>query len=99
MPGDRTSLGHPSWDLTPAFVHRGTEDFHARSYVITDVWMRLLASTVVALTGFMFDRALYQSDWFYQGILQRRDCGTDWWQSFRRFLRIAILLSIYFGLA
>ena len=42
--------------------------FHATGYVITNLWLRLVSATVVALTVFMFDRALYQSDWFYQGI-------------------------------
>src|SRR6187455_2283005 len=43
--------------------------FHATSYMISDLYMRSLASLVIALTVFMFDRALYQSDWFYQGFL------------------------------
>src|SRR6266481_1605081 len=45
--------------------------FHATGYVIANVGMRLLAATVVALTVFMFDRALYQSDWFFQGVIRR----------------------------
>src|SRR5437773_1324622 len=54
--------------------------FHATGYVIADPAMRLLASSVVALTVFMFDRALYQSDWFYQGLLWpsgRRPDGNE----------------------
>ena len=42
--------------------------FHATGYVIANPWLRLLAAAVVALTVFMFDRALYQSDWFVQGV-------------------------------
>ena len=43
--------------------------FHATGYMIADPWMRGAVSLVIALTVFMFDRALYQSDWFYQGFL------------------------------
>ena len=96
---DQVWATHLGFSLLLSFTVVLGISFHATSYVITDIWMRLLASTVVALTVFMFDRALFQSDWFYQGILQRRDSGTDWWQSSRRFLRIAIRLSISFGLA
>src|SRR5262245_26313261 len=42
---------------------------HATGYMIVDPWMRAAVSLVIALTVFMFDRALYQSDWFYQGFL------------------------------
>ena len=76
--------------------------FHATGYVIANPWMRLFASTVVALTVFMFDRALYQSDWFTQGVL-RQPAGNaergDSWQALRRFFRITIRLSISLGLA
>jgi hypothetical protein len=36
--------------------------FHATGYMIADPWMRGGVSLVIALTVFMFDRALYQSD-------------------------------------
>jgi hypothetical protein len=53
----------------------------------------------------MFDRALYQSDWFYQGIFRQpgsvadRHERAELGQSARRFLRITIRLAISFGLA
>ena len=76
--------------------------FHATGYVIANPWMRLFASTVVALTVFMFDRALYQSDWFTQGVLRQpagnAERGASW-QALRRFFRITIRLSISLGLA
>jgi hypothetical protein len=79
--------------------------FHASGYVLAETWMRLFVATVVALTVFMFDRALYQSDWFYQGLLwpspADRGYGSSGapWPSLRRLCRIAIRLSISFGLA
>jgi hypothetical protein len=53
----------------------------------------------------MFDRALYQSDWFSQGFLRNgfadaeSDIGSPARRTWWRFLRIAIRLSISFGLA
>jgi hypothetical protein len=53
----------------------------------------------------MCDRALYQSDWFYQGIFSQPDRRsgssgrTDLLISVRRFFRISIRLTISFGLA
>jgi len=79
--------------------------FHASGYILDDVWQRLLVATVVALTVFMFDRALYQSDWFYQGLLwlpaggRDPEARTGPWTSLRRFCRITIRLSMSFGLA
>jgi hypothetical protein len=75
--------------------------FHATGYVITSMWLRLLAATVIALTVFMFDRALYQSDWFYQGALAEsaRQEESNPRRSVGRFVRIGIRLTISFGLA
>ena len=77
--------------------------FHATSYVISNLFARALASLVIALTVFMFDRALYQSDWFYQGFLWRSAPGADddasGGRSAKRFLRIAVRLAMSFGLA
>jgi hypothetical protein len=76
--------------------------YHAIGYVISDPWMRLPVALVVALTVFMFDRALYQSDWFSQGLLWPsvpEGQGRDGWASIRRLLRITIRLAMSFGLA
>jgi len=75
--------------------------FHATSYVISNLYVRALASLVIALTVFMFDRALYQSDWFYQGFLWRSGADDDagGGRSTRRFLRVGIRLAMSFGLA
>src|SRR5215207_10033536 len=90
---DKVWATHLGFSLLLSFTVVLGISFHATGYVIADVWMRLTAAAVVALTVFMFDRALYQSDWFCQGILRRRDHSTDVTQrdrlqSLRRFVRI-----------
>jgi hypothetical protein len=102
---DKVWAAHLGFSLVLSFTVVLGISFHATGYVISDPWVRLLAATVVALTVFMFDRALYQSDWFYQGILQRGfdpagpDDRPDRWRSLRRFFRITIRLTISFALA
>ena len=93
---DKVWAAHLGFSLVLSFTVVLGISFHATGYVIADPWVRLLAATVVALTVFMFDRALYQSDWFYQGILQRGfdpadpDDRPDRWRPLRRFFRITI---------
>ena len=102
---DKVWAAHLGFSLVLSFTVVLGISFHATGYVIADQWVRLLAATVVALTVFMFDRALYQSDWFYQGILQRGfgpadpDDRPDRWRPLRRFFRITIRLTISFALA
>ena len=102
---DKVWAAHLGFSLVLSFTVVLGISFHATGYVIADPWVRLLAATVVALTMFMFDRALYQSDWFYQGILQRGfdpagpDDRPDRWRPLRRFFRITIRLTISFALA
>ena len=102
---DKIWAAHLGFSLVLSFTVVLGISFHATSYVIAEPWVRLLAATVVALTVFMFDRALYQSDWFYQGILQRGfdpadpDDRPDHWRPLRRFFRITIRLTISFALA
>src|SRR5262245_25902604 len=76
--------------------------FHATGYIFVSVWTRILVAALVALTLFMFDRALYQSDWFFQCAFQRSvrfSERPDPWSGPRRFLRIAVRLLISLGLA
>jgi Domain of unknown function (DUF4407) len=102
---DKVWAAHLGFSLVLSFTVVLGISFHATGYVIADPWVRLLAATVVALTVFMFDRALYQSDWFCQGILQRGfgpagpDDRPDRWRPLRRFFRITIRLRISFALA
>jgi Domain of unknown function (DUF4407) len=102
---DRLWATHLGFSLCLSFIVIFGISVHATGYVIATVWLRLLTAMVVALTVFMFDRALYQSDWFYQGIFSQTDPrsgssgGTDLLRSTRRFFRIVIRLTISFGLA
>jgi hypothetical protein len=102
---DKLWATHLGFSLCLSFIVILGITFHATGYVIENVWLRLLTATVVALTVFMFDRALYQSDWFYQGIFRQPNSGSDGGErtergrSLRRSLRIAMRLMISFGLA
>jgi uncharacterized protein DUF4407 len=102
---DKMWAAHLGFSLLLSFIVVLGITFHASGYVLTETWMRLLVATVVALTVFMFDRALYQSDWFNQGLLWQAAASRNHgnpagiWPSLRRFCRIAIRLSISFGLA
>jgi len=103
-PTDRVWAAHLGFSLLLSFVVVFGISFHATGYVIQDIPLRFLAATVVALTVFMFDRALYQSDWFYQGVFAQNngDAGdgrASSWRSMRRFLRVTIRLAISFAMA
>ncbi len=100
---DRLWAAQLGFSLCLSFVVVLGIAFHATGYMVPDLFMRSIASLVIALTVFMFDRALYQSDWFYQGFLWRSGPGGDdnagGARSARRFLRIGIRLAMSFGLA
>ena len=100
---DKLWAAHLGFALCLSFVVVLGISFHATGYMIADPWVRGAVSLVIALTVFMFDRALYQSDWFYQGFLWSPGRGAQddasGGRSARRFLRIAIRLSMSFGLA
>ena len=102
---DKLWATHLGFALCLSFIVILGITFHATGYVVENVWLRLLTATVVALTVFMFDRALYQSDWFYQGIFRQPDSDSgsqgraELGRSVRRFLRITMRLTISFGLA
>lgn len=96
---------HLGFSLLLSFLVVLGISFHATGYVIPNIQMRLVVCMVIALTVFMFDRALYQSDWFYQGIfktartLPRDTSRESHWNLFWRLLRISIRLAISIGLA
>jgi hypothetical protein len=102
---DKLWVAHLGFSLTLSFIVVLAIIFHATGYVITNGWMRFAAAAVVAMTVFLFDRALYQSDWFFQGIFSSSSGGdsldgpSSAWLAVRRFLRIAGRLLISFGLA
>src|SRR5678816_4893001 len=98
---DKLWAAHLGFALVLSFLVVLGISFHATGYMIADPRVRGAVSLVIALTVFMFDRALYQSDWFYQGFLWQSgpDGGASGGRSPRRFLRIAIRLAMSFGLA
>ncbi|MGX7743317.1 DUF4407 domain-containing protein [Rhodopseudomonas parapalustris] len=99
---DKLWATHLGASLCLSFVVVLGVSFHATGYMIDNIWTRLLVSTVIALTVLMFDRALCQSDWFYQGtlwntspIVSRAEAKQTAW----RFVRVGIRLALSFGLA
>ncbi|UYO41837.1 DUF4407 domain-containing protein [Rhodopseudomonas palustris] len=101
-PSDKLWATHLGASLCLSFVVVLGVSFHATGYMIDNIWTRLLVSTVIALTVLMFDRALCQSDWFYQGTLwntsaiqSRAEAKQTAW----RFVRVGIRLLLSFGLA
>src|SRR5262245_49647996 len=98
-----TQLG---FSLCLSFVVVFGVSFHATGYMIENAWLRAAVALVIALTVFMFDRALYQSDWFYQGVLwspekspEKKEGSAPAGRSPRSMLRIAARLAMSFGLA
>jgi hypothetical protein len=98
---DKVWAAHLGFSLFLSFIVVFGIALHATGYMIADPWLRAAVSLVIALTVFMFDRALYQSDWFYQGFLWQPATGDEaaGGRSARRFLRITIRLAMSFGLA
>lgn len=98
---DKVWAAHLGFALCLSFVVVFGISLHATGYMIADPSMRATVSLVIALTVFMFDRALYQSDWFYQGFFWRSYAEGDAreMRPTRRFLRIAIRLAMSLGLA
>ncbi|NEW90767.1 DUF4407 domain-containing protein [Rhodopseudomonas sp. BR0M22] len=99
---DKLWATHLGASLCLSFIVVLGVSFHATGYMIDNIWTRLLVSTVIALTVLMFDRALCQSDWFYQGtlwntspIVSRAEARQTAW----RFVRVGIRLMLSFGLA
>uniref|UniRef100_Q07ID9 DUF4407 domain-containing protein n=1 Tax=Rhodopseudomonas palustris (strain BisA53) TaxID=316055 RepID=Q07ID9_RHOP5 len=102
-PTDRIWAAHLGVSLCLSFIVVFGVTFHATGYMIADVRMQIATALVIATVVFMFDRALYQSDWFYQGLLRRSEDGIESDLSLPktlwRLLRISVRLAISFGLA
>jgi hypothetical protein len=101
---DKMWATHLGFSLCLSFIVVLGVSFHATGYMNIGVTTRLLVSIVIALTVLMFDRALCQSDWFYQGTLSlwkgaNVQTGAEARQSTWRFIRVGIRLSMSFGLA
>jgi hypothetical protein len=101
---DKMWATHLGFSLCLSFIVVFGVSFHATGYMNLGVTSRLLVSLVIALTVLMFDRALCQSDWFYQGTLSlwngaNVQTSAEARQSAWRFGRVAVRLSMSFGLA
>lgn len=99
---DKLWAAHLGASLCLSFIVVLGVSFHATGYMIDNIWTRLMVSGVIALTVLMFDRALCQSDWFYQGTLwntapiqSRAEAKQTGW----RFVRVGVRLALSFGLA
>jgi hypothetical protein len=67
--------------------------YYSTGYVVSDPTMRTGVSAIIALTVFLFDRSLFQSDWFLQN-------GERKWLSRARIVvRVAISLCIAYILS
>lgn len=99
---DKLWAAHLGASLCLSFIVVLGVSFHASGYMIESVSTRLLVSSVIALTVLMFDRALCQSDWFYQGTLWNTApivSNAEAKQTAWRFVRVGIRLAMSFGLA
>ena len=90
---DQLWASHLGLALTLSFLVVFGITFHATSYIIAGVPIRCIAAFVIALTVLMFDRALFQSDWFFQPVLSAARTEPSRW------LRIALRLGISFCLS
>jgi len=67
--------------------------------------VRVAVATLVASTIFLFDRALYQSDWFFHGYLgnvdssQERSGYDSWLKAVRVIIRLGLSLFLAFTLS
>jgi heme exporter protein D len=102
-PTDRIWAAHLGVSLCLSFIVVFGITLHATGYMLADVRLQMATALVIATVVFMFDRALYQSDWFFQGLLRRSEDGIESdfssKQTFWRLLRISGRLTISFGLA
>jgi hypothetical protein len=94
---DRLWAAHLGFSLILSFFVVSAITYNAISYVAGNPTVRLLVSVIVALTVFMFDRALYQADWFLQPTLDKP--GWTLTRGLRIAFRLGISLCISFALA
>lgn len=99
---DRMWAAHIGLSLCLSFTVVLGIAFVATGYMIDQLSARIAISIVIAATVFMFDRALFQSDWFVQGAFHPDDGiphAGGWRHIVGRFVRISARLTISFGLA
>jgi uncharacterized protein YlxW (UPF0749 family) len=94
---DRLWAAHLGFSLILSFLVVSAITYNATSYVVASPAMRVAVSVIVALTVFMFDRALYQADWFLQPSLEHSEWNAA--RALRIALRLGISLCLSFALA
>jgi hypothetical protein len=100
---DRMWASQLGFSLCLSFTVVFGVSFYATGYMIDSSTIRGLIAFVVALTVLMFDRALCQSDWFYQGRSENSGADIQTREEVKlstsRFLRIGARLAISLGFA
>jgi hypothetical protein len=100
---DRMWAAHIGFALCLSFTVVFGIAYFATGYMIEDQTLRVAIALVIAATVFMFDRALFQSDWFVQGAFRFGEDGVartgGFGQLVGQFLRVAVRLTMSLGLA
>jgi len=100
---DKMWVRQLGYSLCLSFIVVFGVSVYSLGYIIPELWLRIPVALVIALTLFLFDRALFQSDWFTQTAAQ--DAGAavqseaEAGRSLLRFGRIAVRLTISLILA
>ncbi len=94
---DQLWASHLGLALTLSFLVVSGITYHATSYIIESVPIRCIAALVIALTVLMFDRALFQSDWFFQPV--RSSLRNEPLRWIRIVFRLGISFCLSFALA
>ncbi|MBA3519294.1 MAG: DUF4407 domain-containing protein [Rhizobiales bacterium] len=92
---DRLWATHLGLSLVLSFLVTFGITYHATSYMIEGALPRLGISAIVALVICLFDRALFQADWFDQGAGQRDARSAR----VKRALRLGLRLGLSVALA
>ncbi|NEW86059.1 DUF4407 domain-containing protein [Rhodopseudomonas sp. WA056] len=103
-PTDRIWAMQIGFSLCLSFLVVFGVSYYALGYIVGSTALRSSIAVVIALTVMMFDRALFQSDWFVQGAFwldddQSGTAGEGLRRSVWQFVRIAARLAISLGLA
>jgi hypothetical protein len=101
---DRMWASHIGFSLCLSFSVVLGISYLATGYIVDIVWLRGAIAFVIATTVFMFDRALFQSDWFVQGAFYVDEEGQvaqsgNFRRLAGRFVRVAVRLTMSLGLA
>lgn len=101
---DRMWASHIGFSLCLSFTVVLGISYLATGYMLESIPSRCVIALIIATTVFMFDRALFQSDWFVQGAFHIEEpteqrIGDNLRRHAGRFLRVAMRLTMSLGLA